>query len=219
MWYLYLILFLYLLTPAIRWALKRMPVPMVYGVAAAVFTGSSVLSFFRDFPDSWWPWSLPGVGIYLFYYLCGYFFASRKQWSDIGFPLTCGLVILLAAGMAASRLAGFTMITAYNYPLTVLLTLCIFSAALTRENTLEKNAPSPSAQQDTGLWARAAGLCFAIYLIHPVFLNIAYKFFNMTPLSFNVTVSLPLFFLGDLLLSAIGAWILCKIPLLRKYVL
>lgn len=219
MWYLYLILFLYLFTPAIRWALKRMSIPAVYGVAAAMFMGSSILSFFRDFPESWWSWSLPGAGIYLFYYLCGYFFACHKQRSSTGFPLTCGLAILLAVGMAASRLAGFSMITAYNYPFTVLLTLCMFSAAITMENIPARKAPSPYTQQDTGLWERAAGLCFAVYLIHPVFLNIAYKFLNITPLSFNVVVSLPLFFLGALLLSATSAWILCKIPPLRKYVL
>lgn len=80
-------------------------------------------------------------------------------------------------------------------------------------------APEGTASRGLSFWERAAELSFAVYLIHPVFLNIAYKLFHVTPLSFPIGVSLPVFFLGTLLLSAAGAWVLRKIAPLRKYVL
>lgn len=218
MWYLYLIFFLYLLTPAIRWGLKRLPKAAVYGILAVLFVCSSILPFFKAL----WGlslWTLPGDSIYLFYYLCGYLFACREKWGSKVFPMLSGLAVVLAAGMTISRAAGFPVQMAYNYPFIVLLALCLFGAGLARERNRETEGQQQTAKKNTVFWESATELCFAVYLIHPVFLNLAYKYFNVTPLSFFVGVSLPMFFLSTLLLSAACAWILWKIPLLRKYVL
>ena len=110
--------------------------------------------------------------------------------------------------MAISRLSGrYVLQMAYNYPFTVLLTLMLFSWGNGTEHL------------EGAFWEQAAALSFAIYLIHPVFLNFAYKFLHVTPLAFGLGLSLPLFFTGTVLLSAICAWMLCRITLLRKYVL
>lgn len=218
MWYLYLILSLYLLTPAIRWVLKKLPDSVVYILLIVLFAGGSVLPFAENMLGTQQLWALPGDSIYLFYYLCGYLFACREKWEKWLFILFAGLAVILAAGMAYSRLAGYSVQMAYNYPFTVLLALCLFGAAL----ALEKNPLAKmrtGAKKNTALWERAAKLCFAVYLIHPVFLNIFYKFFDVTPLSFSIGASLPLFFLGTMAFSAAAAWVLRKIPALRKYVL
>lgn len=213
MWYLYLILFLYLITPAIRWLLKCIPRAAVYVLLAALFVGSSILPFVMNIFGSQQSLfgGMSGELIYLFYYLCGYLFACQRRWGKWQFLLSAGLAVVLGVGMAISRLNGFSMQMAYNYPFTVLLSLCLFSAA----SAWEKSHPA----KNTALWEKTALLCFAVYLIHPVFLNLAYKYFKVTPLSFSAGISLPLFFLGTLLLSVVSAWILRKIPLLRKYVL
>ena len=213
MWYLYLILFLYLLTPAIRWVLKRIPRAAVYVMLAALLVGSSILPFAMNLLGKQQPplWRMSSELIYLFYYLCGYLFVCQKRWEKWQFALSAGLAAALAAGMTASRLNGFSMQMAYNYPFTVLLSLCLFCAA----SAWGKSHPA----KNTELWESAARLCFAVYLIHPVFLNLAYKYFDVTPLSYFIGISLPMFFLGALLLAAISAWLLLKIPILRKYVL
>ena len=219
MWYLYLIFFLYLLTPAIRWVLKHLSKAMVYGILAVLLVCSSILPFFRELSGLSSLWSLPGDSIYLFYYLCGYLFVCREKWEPKAFPMLIGLAVILATGMTISRAAGFSVQMAYNYPVTVLLSLCLFGAGLTKERNQEARVQERITQKNTVFWKSAAELCFAVYLIHPVFLNLAYKYFNVTPLSFFVGASLPLFFLGTLLLSAACAWILRKIPPLREYVL
>ena len=114
--------------------------------------------------------------------------------------------------MAWGRLQGrFVLVMAYNYPLTAALALLIFAGSMcSGKRTSEKRAVSAE---------RAGSLCFGIYLVHPVFLNFAYKFLHVTPLSFAVGISLPAFFLGTLLLAAGSAWILQRIPPLKRYVI
>ena len=131
------------------------------------------------------------------------------------------LAAVLAAAMAGSRLSGdYTVQMAYNYPFTVVLSLLLFGWG----NAVHGNA-SPGDKRADGFWNRAAGLSFTIYLVHPVFLNTAYKFFHVTPLSFSmgkifpIGISLPVFWGLTLLLSTAVARVLYRIPLLRKYVL
>ena len=114
--------------------------------------------------------------------------------------------------MAGSRIWGdFTLQMAYNYPFTVLLALALFETGLSNWQR--------RAKKNTTFWGTATALSFGVYLIHPVFLNVSYKFFGVTPLSFSIWLSLPLFFLCTLLLATATAWILRKFSPLRKYVL
>lgn len=219
MWYLYLILVLYLVTPPLKWALARLPMGAVYGLEAVLASAFSLLPYLSRLFGRADIAALPDWGIYFFYYICGYLFAVHGRCLRKGpWPgrILAGLAALLAAGMALSRTAGgFAMRIAYNYPFIVLLSLLLFGWGVSTEQKPRKG------QRPGGLsfWERAAELSFAVYLIHPVFLNIAYKLFHVTPLSFPIGVSLPVFFLGTLLLSAAGAWVLRKIAPLRKYVL
>lgn len=221
MWYLYLIFFLYLLTPALRVILDKLPRTAVYLLLAALFTGSSILPFVRGMLELESLPALPDWGIYFFYYICGYLFVCRRNSGSVKKPRAEGSVhgwrrkfipiaaCALAAAMAVSRIAGFSFQMAYNYPFTAALALLLFAWGINARGT-DKNA---------GLWESASALSFGVYLIHPVFLNIYYKFLHVTPLSFPVWVSLPLFFLGTLLPAALGAWVLRKLPFMRRYVL
>lgn len=218
MWYLYLILFLYLLTPALQWVLKRLPGPLLYAAMLFLLTGSSILPFMKKL----FAWDalivLPDGGIYLFYYLCGYLFACEERksggagksflWEKCAI---FGLAVLFG-GMVCSRLFGdYSVQMAYNYPFTVAASVLMMWLAGKREGR--------GASKNTALWESLGELCFAIYLIHPVFVNIFYKFFHITLLDFLIWWSLPGTFLTVLFLSMGLAWVLHRIPFLRKYVL
>ena len=214
MWYLYLILLLYAVTPLLKWVLKAVPRWAVGAAALVLLLGCS---------------PLPGDGIYFFYYICGYLFATAERGRlerAVGKGILPGLILLLCAGMAASRLWGnYALQMAYNYPFTVLLALLLFAWGM---GTEERRGAGRG--HGTGHFReQAAALSFTVYLIHPVFLNMAYKFFRVTPLSGAALLPLPaalslgtfllLFFGGTALLSAAFAWVLYRIPPLRKYVL
>lgn len=278
MWYLYLILFLYLLTPAIKVLLARLPRAALYGILAILFLSSSLMPFLGKLMEQgilpglvsgqllegdagFWP-SLPDGGIYLFYYLCGYLFLEKE--SDAGegsFPerafaeraanewasakkvsvgrrrlLLFLSVAALAGGMLTARLAGnYQLQMAYNYPFTVILSLLLmrlFQEYGRKEKEEKENQTKKIKTKKHSIpWEGLGSLCFAVYLVHPVFVNLLYKFLQVTPLAFTgriqilggsipgIVLSLPLFFLVILLLSLLTAWVLWKIPLLRRYVL
>ena len=228
LWYLYLILGLYLVTPALKYLLDRCPKLLLYLVLAALVIWGSIIPFAERLTGVSYRLALPDSSIYLFYYLSGYLFAEKfagrnvpEKFSGKSGVLTVLIAaILVLVGIVASRLVGnYSVQMAYNYPSTVFLSLALFY--LVRESVVRKvDKRAGSGQRfPAGNVAGISSLCFAVYLIHPLFVNIAYKFFHITPLDFPIGLSLPLFFAVILGLSFPLAWMLRKIPGMAKYVL
>lgn len=224
MWYLYLILFLYLITPLLKKMLRVLPVWGVGTVMAVIFLGSSVAPFLNKVLDVNSIPVLPDGGVYFLYYLCGYFFAVREVCVDKGRNVwLTAAVAVLALGMILSRtLAGFSIQMAYNYPFTVLLAVLLFAAGW-----------NGSIKKHRIPWQEAGALSFAVYLVHPVYVNLLYKFVKITPFTVLeqcgvqsvaagqavLILLLAAFCLVVLALATATAWVLRKIPVLRKYVL
>lgn len=224
MWYLYLILFLYLITPFLKKVLRVLPAWGVAAVMAVIFLGSSVAPFLNKVLDVNSIPVLPDGGVYFLYYLCGYFFAVREVCVDKGRNVwLTAAVAVLALGMILSRtLAGFSIQMAYNYPFTVLLAVLLFAAGW-----------NGSIKKHRIPWQEAGALSFAVYLVHPVYVNLLYKFVKITPFTVLeqcgvqsvaagqtvLILLLAAFCLVVLALATATAWVLRKIPVLRKYVL
>lgn len=260
MWYLYLILFLYLITPLLKKVLQLLPVWSVVAVMAVIFLGSSVAPFLNKVLDINSIPVLPDGGVYFLYYLCGYLFAVREACVDKAESSTTsgkrksmeagdhtepvrgrriGNVWLMAAavltmGMILSRtLAGFSIQMAYNYPFTVLLAMLLFAAGWKGG----RDSAAPTAREKDRIhlipWQEAGALSFAVYLVHPVYVNLLYKFVKITPFTVLeqcgvqsvaagravLILLLAAFCLVVLALATATAWVLRKIPVLRKYVL
>ena len=251
MWYLYLILFLYLITPLLKKVLRVLPVWGVAAVMAVIFLGSSVAPFLNKVLDVNSIPVLPDGGVYFLYYLCGYFFAVREVCVDKGRNVwLTTAVAVLALGMILSRtLAGFSIQMAYNYPFTVLLAVLLFAAGQNGGWRAAAPAASPVAgtpsvdistagEEQERLkhripWQEVGALSFAVYLVHPVYVNLLYKFVKITPFTVLeqcgvqsvaaghavLILLLAVFCLVVLALATATAWVLRKIPVLRKYVL
>ena len=217
MWYLYMILFLYLLTPALKWLLERVPKRCVYAVMVLLLLFSSIFTFMNKLLGVSLP-ILPDGGIYLFYYLCGYLFACEEKAKSKTATMACDKILALIvifmvfAGMALSRILGdFSVQMAYNYPFTVLIAVLMFYVA--------KHSELIMSERTLCIWQKLSTLSFTIYLIHPVFVNVLYKFLHISLLDYPIGISLPAFFAVILLFSTNAAWVLYRIPLLKKYVL
>lgn len=224
MWYLYLILFLYLITPLLKKVLRVLPVWGVVAMMAVIFLGSSVAPFLNKVLDVNSIPVLPDGGVYFLYYLCGYFFAVREVCVDKGRNVwLTAAVAVMALGMILSRtLAGFSIQMAYNYPFTVLLAVLLFAAGW-----------NGSIKKHRIPWQEAGALSFAVYLVHPVYVNLLYKFVKITPFTVLeqcgvqsvaagqtvLILLLAAFCLVVLALATATAWVLRKIPVLRKFVL
>lgn len=268
MWYLYLILFLYLITPLLKKVLRVLPVRGVVTMMAVIFLGSSVAPFLNKVLDVNSIPVLPDGGVYFLYYLCGYFFAVREVCVDKGRNAGgqmvesgsgrragentewCGetqnvesrawnvwltaAVAVLALGMILSRtLAGFSIQMAYNYPFTVLLAVLLFAAGWNGGGDSAALAAREKDRIHRIPWQEAGALSFAVYLVHPVYVNLLYKFVKITPFMVLeqcgvqsvaagqavLILLLAAFCLVVLALATATAWVLRKIPVLRKYVL
>ena len=284
MWYLYLILFLYLITPLLKKVLQILPVWSVVAVMAVIFLGSSVAPFLNKVLDSNSIPVLPDGSVYFLYYLCGYLFVVREVCVDKGRNVGGQMVepgsgrragdntewdgktqnvesrawnvwlttavAVLALGMILSRtLVGFSIQMAYNYPFTVLLAVLLFAAGQNGGWRADAPAASPVAgtpgvdistagEEQERLkhripWQEAGALSFAVYLVHPVYVNLLYKFVKITPFTVLeqcgvqsiaaghavLILLLAVFCLVVLALATATAWVLRKIPVLRKYVL
>lgn len=268
MWYLYLILFLYLITPLLKKVLRVLPVWGVAAVLAVIFLGSSVAPFLNKVLDVNSIPVLPDGGVYFLYYLCGYLFAVREVCVDKGRNAGgqmvesgsgrsagentewCGetqnvesrawnvwltaAVAVLALGMILSRtLAGFSIQMAYNYPFTVLLAVLLFAAGWNGGGDGAALAAREKDRIHRISWQEAGALSFAVYLVHPVYVNLLYKFVKITPFTVLeqcgvqsvaagqavLILLLAAFCLVVLALATATAWVLRKIPMLRKYVL
>ncbi len=225
LWYLYLILLLYLLTPALKWGLKRLPYWVLGLCLALLVVGSSILPFVNKFVEGAALPVLPDGAVYMFYYLFGYCLHREERKVGASHMLVWGVVVLIVLGeMVAYRMTrGGHLQMAYNYPLTVILSVALMYFAMSlqqqfRQNgwSLEKNRVMHMGKK---LIEGLSGFSFTIYLIHPVFLNVMYKFLHITPVDYPILISLPIFFGITLLCSVIFAWILHKITPLRKHVL
>lgn len=268
MWYLYLILFLYLITPLLKKVLRVLPVRGVVTMMAVIFLGSSVAPFLNKVLDVNSIPVLPDGGVYFLYYLCGYFFAVREVCVDKGRNAGgqmvesgsgrragentewCGetqnvesrawnvwltaAVAVLALGMILSRtLAGFSIQMAYNYPFTVLLAVLLFAAGWNGGGDSAALAAREKDRIHRIPWQEAGVLSFAVYLVHPVYVNLLYKFVKITPFTVLeqcgvqsvaagqavLILLLAAFCLVVLALATATAWVLRKIPVLRKFVL
>ena len=219
MWYLYLILILYAVTPLVKWLLEKLPRVAVLSVMAMLALGVGVIPFIETLLGVKDGFALPLDGIYPFYYLCGYVFVTRKKeprrWEGMISAILFGVVLLIQIGC---RLAA----------------IFLFDFGWAREKSGKRKSEKgrkAEGSRNAGESGKAEGsrllkmiswlcpLCFGIYLIHPVFLNFFYKFLKITIMDFRLFVGIVAFFLVTLAGSVAGTWLLRKIPFLRKYVL
>lgn len=229
MWYLYLILVLYLCTPILRWVLEKIPAWCVIGAELLLLIGCGVVPWWMNRWMGGFP--LPHIekGIYLFFYLWGYLAArnrgrntrlesERKEekpldHKDSGFTAGGMCLILMAVGILILRVVlrnrgVITVEMGYNDPVTVTASLLLFTGAATS-----------TARGTNPILRLGSELSFGVYLVHPVFLNLFYKFFHLSLLDYPLALAIPGVALVTLAGSLLLARLLWAVKPLRKHVL
>lgn len=143
---------------------------------------------------------------YIFIYLLGYALCWRRYESRLinkGILMTIGLLCFI---IIIAKCYCSVMIFGYANPVIIVLAAVIF--LLCKDYKIELKVAD-----------KLSKFCFAIYLIHPVFINFIYKFLNIETDKIVPCFNFLGFFLLFTSLSIISAYILMKIPLLKKHVL
>ena len=205
MWYLYMLIGLYLLTPILKGFVKDAS-PKTGAIALTVLSVmSSILPVMSKYGVSLKGWMILTNNPYILLYLTGYYLAFSnleriKMWHIITVIAICIAVIVF------KLIIGIDYMLYYD-PNTVVFAVAIFM--LFRKLDIRWNVAE-----------RLAPYCFGIYLTHTIFLNALAKVLHISPADYlDPWISVPLLAIGTFMAALLSSYLLSNIPPLKKYVL
>lgn len=204
LWYLYMLITLYLLTPIIKVFINNSSHTLLKYAIIILFFFSSILPFV-----SFYFLQLEGYYIltnsYLLLFLMGYYIHEYVEGKTYGrIALITALLSFLVIIIKVIYSIPFIW---YNDPI-----LIAFSASVFYIFKYHKI--------DFGRFKGVAKYCFCIYLIHPLFINFAYKYCHFNPsATLAAWWSIPILSIIFYLLSLLSSWVLYHIRILSKNVL
>jgi surface polysaccharide O-acyltransferase-like enzyme len=213
MWYLYMIAGLYLCIPLMRIFVINAPKNIVKYTLIVLFIFTSVIPSMESITEYKFGIYIPINSVYVFYLLLGYYISYNKI--AINFWILRSLLIayiIFAFFMPLNKDfvnlsgGGHLILTGYNSPIVVMATFAIFCILY------QKNKPSK-------IMETIAPMCFGIYLIHTLFINILYKFVKFSPEKYPLIMVVIITTLITIVLSMGFSYVARKIKIVKKYVL
>ena len=205
MWYLYMLIGLYLITPIIKPFVARASDKDWLEALGLLFVLSSLFPTLNAWGaglTSYMIFSTP----YLFIYMLGYWLCWKAPQKICGNKTLLIVIIILCIGIIITKC--YYRFDVYGYATPVVI--CLASAFFLLFKSLNVN---------WNLANRLTRYCFGIYLVHNVFINFAYKFLKIETEAVVPILNFIGFFLLFTLLSLAGTYILMKIPFMKKHVL
>lgn len=209
LWYLYMIVPLLMLVPALRsMASSKRALMLMLCVPAAVWFAQLLELIPRT------PLLLRWLE-FMGYLLAGHVlfsqrFALPQRWLGLACVAAISVIAALTYQFCSSNECTYSPYYDYHSPLVMLLSLCLF--ALWLQRLRERGEPAANKAR----WvSRLTPLALGIYLIHPIFIDMA---FYIAPPSFPPLAMLPVMIVLVSLLSAASAALLHRIPYLRRVI-
>ena len=155
---------------------------------------------------------------YPFYFVLGYYLSAYdvpRLWRQVAYALIpVGYLITVVMTAWFSRRAGTADLTFYsNFSFNILLmTPGLF--LLAKHGLSRLNLGSSARRWTVGLSA----CTFGVYLVHPLLITLCERWLGLTPLSFEPLLSIPVITVLVTVAAFGVAWLLGRIPGLRKYI-
>ena len=223
LWFLYMILGLYLVTPILRAFCRGAEAREFRWFFLTAFLFASALpTLFQLWPNASAPlpaWidrlEVRAVLGYVGYYVAGYFLKSRalsRPAQALIYALGClGAVATVGGTALLSRRAGELVTVLYsNYAPNV---VCFSVAVAVLFRYVLGVSDEGSRRQRL---AGAAEISFGVYLVHDLFLMLLTRL-GVSVLSFPPALSVPLLAAAVFLCSLAAAWLLSRLPLLGRW--
>lgn len=208
MWYMYMLVCLYLLTPFIRTFIAHSSKKQIEYMLGVLFLVSILIPSLKTYGIQLESYINLGTP-FIFYYILGYYLAHVETFT-IKYTHCLIMVLCYLLIIATLEIGGFHFtenILKYSDLIPVLGSCSIF--LLFKRININWDIANNLRQY-----------CFAIYLVHTVFTNVAYKFLNIMPSSIAPPwLSLPLFSIIFFMLSLTLAYILRQVKFLREHVI
>lgn len=205
MWYLYMLIGLYLITPIIKPFVTQATDKDRIAALILMFVISSLFPTLNNMGAGLTSWMIISTP-YIFIYMLGYWLCWKAPQGIVGNRSALTVVTLLCLAIIVAKCYYGFNYYGYADPVTICLAATLF--LLFRSFNMNWKFAN---------WI--APYCFGIYLVHNVFINFAYKFLKIETESVVPILNFIGFFLLFTLLSLASTYILMKIPFMRKYIL
>lgn len=204
LWFIYMILGLYLLTPIIRTWVASASKRNILFFLILCFTFNSItwVNQFLPYPLHH---LLPTISVFVGYYVLGYLLSIvtiAKRYRVIIYCASVAAYIGVVLTNQFFNINAHTLIVNEN-PLTAIMSIGIFIAV--------KNARFAPKWSEI---SKISCLVFGIYLVHDFII----QYIHISLLSCFISVNIIINALSNLLLSALIVYVIKKIPLVGKYI-
>lgn len=213
LWFLYMIIPLYLITPFLRKLVNNLSKTELIGLILLMFTlaGFQVLTHpnFSTLNGVFITWFL----YFLPFFITGHYLLNYRKKTSWVFPLAislCSSFIIFIGSYCLLEQFGF------QYGKYFLSFLGIPTIILSLSNIIllmKMNQPIITPY----ITKKTAQLTFGIYLIHPIYFHIIRRL-GFTEKTVFPAISIPISAIIVFLLSSITAWIISEIPYLRRII-
>lgn len=209
LWYLYILIGIYLILPLLRCFVKYATKDEVRLLMIVLAIFDFAVQLITDLTGIKIGFTIP-LSYPIFYNFLGYLINKHKDYlkKKRKFLYMVLLIAILIVWIVNILQLVPKSWTTYTSPLMAMMAFAVFGLFVTHEFEYKEY-----------VW-KIDRLCFGAYLMHPLFIQFAYRFLKITPLSIEVY---PIGTLGLFTIFVIfafaSAWVLRLIPLFRKYIL
>lgn len=222
MWFIYMMIGLYLVTPFLRVLVKNCSRKMLEYFLLLWLVFSIIIPVVRMLPNTWLVGQVTGhlgmgfVTTYVGYFVLGYYLSSiplnKKQgiWMSSAFLL--GGAVTIGISTALSLLEGTANRLAHgnNVPNVMLMAAGVFVFFRVYVAKIKIN------ERISKIILEVSSCCFGIYLVHVIFIEVLNKI-GMKITTFHPLISAPIMIASIFIASLVFTFILRKFKLGRKY--
>ena len=215
LWYLYMLVGLYLVTPFLHQIVKRSSENLLLILVSGALVIAATKTLLdrlagREFA-TFLPFFLPFVG----YFLAGHYLYTRQRHGEarkrcLVLAFSCGILVALGTGALLTMLGpkAWEIMYAYLNPLVIVMSWCVFRISL---------GFRCSSMAGSSALRHLAPITLGIYLIHPFWLW-ALEHAGWTPFLLHPLIGIPLTTVAAYFLSAVSAGWIASVPFLRAAV-
>ncbi len=211
MWYIYMLIGIYILTPIIRAYIRVASDKELKGLLIVLFVMTIIVPSIGSYTGIYVSNMNLFYAPYVFYYLFGYSVKkvniSIKKWIIIGICGVMGALISIVIGKPQAN-----SVFAYNNICIALIAMSLFSVSYLRYKT------ESVKEMQSKIIEFISKRSFCIYLVHPFFLNILVKVMHIYSTDLPIVIG-EAFFWGIAMLGSLIAYeILSRLPIIKKII-